>query len=71
VVSIQVYILVGIPQVHWHGTEGDYRVLIIDLLGPTIEDLFKLLKHKFSLKTVLMIVDQTVSFIYHIFSWKG
>jgi hypothetical protein len=55
-------VLVGIPSVHWHGTEGDYRVMVMDLLGPNLDDLFGLLKYKFSLKTVLIIVDQTVSF---------
>ena len=32
---------VGIPNVHWFGREGDFNVLIIDLLGPTLEDLLK------------------------------
>jgi casein kinase 1 len=31
----------GIPNVRWFGKEGDYNVLIMDLLGPSLEDLFK------------------------------
>ena len=39
--------LVGIPNVHWFGVEGDYNVMVIDLLGPSLEDLFNYSKRKF------------------------
>ena len=51
----------GIPNVRWFGVEGDYNVLVIDLLGPSLEDLFNFCSRKFSLKTVLMLADQMVS----------
>lgn len=50
-------ILVGIPNIHWFGSEGDFNVLVMDLLGPNLEDLFNLCGRKFSLKTVLMVAD--------------
>ena len=52
--------IVGIPNVQWSGTEGEYNVLIIDLLGPSLEELFNCAKHKFSLKTILLLADQLV-----------
>ena len=51
---------VGIPKVHWFGVEGDYSVMVMDLLGPSLEDLFAYCKRKFSLKTILMLADQMI-----------
>lgn len=52
---------VGIPTIKWCGAEGDYNVMVMELLGPSLEDLFNFCSRKFSLKTVLLLADQMVS----------
>lgn len=51
----------GIPNVRWFGVEGDYNVLVMDLLGPSLEDLFNFCSRKLCLKTVLMLADQMIN----------
>ena len=48
----------GISQVHAYETECEYNVMMFDLLGQSLKDLFNFCCRKFSLKTVLMLADQ-------------
>lgn len=60
----------GIPNIKWHGADGDDNVLVLDILGPSLEDLFVYCGAKFSLKTVLMLADQMITRIEYVHS-KG
>jgi serine/threonine protein kinase len=57
---------VGIPSIRYCGIEGDYNVLVMDLLGPSLEDLFQFCGRKFTLKTVLMVADQLLERIEYV-----
>ena len=58
----------GIPVLKWSGIEGNYTMMILELLGPNIEDLLNMCNRKFSLKTVLMVADQLLTRIEYIHS---
>ncbi|CAH8314580.1 unnamed protein product [Eruca vesicaria subsp. sativa] len=55
--SFRELFLAGIPSLKWLGVQGDYNVMVIDLLGPSLEDLFNYCNRKLTLKAVLMLAD--------------
>ncbi|KAJ6673616.1 CASEIN KINASE 1-LIKE PROTEIN 3 [Salix viminalis] len=60
----------GIPSIKWAGVDGEDNALVLDLLGPSLEDLFVYCGRKFSLKTVIMLADQMITRIEYVHS-KG
>mmetsp|Transcript_48067 Transcript_48067/g.112339 ORF Transcript_48067/g.112339 Transcript_48067/m.112339 type:complete len:400 (-) Transcript_48067:91-1290(-) len=49
----------AVPSIRWYGAEGEYRLLVMDLLGPSLDSLLKDHK-KFSLRTTLLLADQMI-----------
>ncbi|XP_059657995.1 casein kinase 1-like protein 3 isoform X3 [Cornus florida] len=60
----------GIANTKWCGVDGEDNILVLDLLGPSLEDLFVYCGRRFSLKTVLMLADQMIPRIEYMHS-KG
>ncbi|XP_030382393.1 casein kinase I [Scaptodrosophila lebanonensis] len=57
---------VGFPRIRHHGKEKNFNTLVMDLLGPSLEDLFNFCTRHFTIKTVLMLVDQMISRLEYI-----
>lgn len=53
----------GIPNAYYFGQEGLHLILVIDLLGPSLEDLFDWCGRRFSVKTVVQVAIQMLSLI--------
>ena len=60
----------GIPEVKSFGHNQNFNILIMELLGPSLENLFQLNNQKFSLKTVCMLGIQMLDRIEYIHSRK-
>lgn len=60
--------LVGVPRPHFYGILSGYNVLVMDLLGPSLEDLLNECRRRMSIKSVLMIGIQAMRRIEFIHS---
>lgn len=60
--------VVGFPISYYYGTEGEYNVMVMDLLGPNLEDLFNYCHRRLSIKTVCLLADQMlhrIEYLHH------
>ncbi|CUM64984.1 uncharacterized protein PRCAT00002602001 [Priceomyces carsonii] len=53
----------GIPNAYYFGQEGLHNILVIDLLGPSLEDLFDWCGRRFSIKTIVQVAIQMLNLI--------
>ncbi|AOA65299.1 Palmitoylated plasma membrane-bound casein kinase [Komagataella phaffii CBS 7435] len=53
----------GIPKAYYFGQEGLHNILVIDLLGPSLEDLFEWCGRRFSVKSVVFVAVQMLTLI--------
>ncbi|KAL7712424.1 non-specific serine/threonine protein kinase [Entamoeba marina] len=56
----------GIPFVKWWGMQDDWNLMVMELLGPSLEDLFTYCNRHFSLKTTIMLADQCIKRIQEV-----
>eukprot|EP00792_Barthelona_sp_PAP020_P005612 TRINITY_DN2728_c0_g1_i1.p1 TRINITY_DN2728_c0_g1~~TRINITY_DN2728_c0_g1_i1.p1 ORF type:complete len:428 (+),score=102.95 TRINITY_DN2728_c0_g1_i1:50-1333(+) len=58
----------GVPKIHSFVSELDMNILVMDLLGPSLADLFESCHRKFSLKTVIQLAIQMLQRIRELHS---
>ncbi|KAH3901477.1 related to Casein kinase I homolog RAG8 [Saccharomycodes ludwigii] len=56
----------GIPHAYYLGQQGLHNILVIDLLGPSLEDLFEWCGRRFSVKTVVQVAVQMITLIENV-----
>ena len=56
----------GIPSIKSYGFSGEFNILVMELLGKSLETLFQENNCKFSLKTVCMLADQMITRLEYI-----
>ncbi|GJM93164.1 hypothetical protein PR202_ga09695 [Eleusine coracana subsp. coracana] len=70
----QVYNIVGgvhgIPRVHYKGRQGDYFVMVMDMLGPSLWDVWNNNSHTMSVEMVACIAIEAISILERMHS-KG
>ena len=54
-------LLIGFPRFYYYTSTQEFNLMVIELLGPSLEDMFSLCNKRFSLKTVLLLSDQMLT----------
>ncbi|KAK3219961.1 hypothetical protein Dsin_013931 [Dipteronia sinensis] len=53
----------GVPRVHYKGRQGDYYVMVMDILGPSLWDVWNSNSHTMSIEMVACIAIEAISIL--------
>uniref|UniRef100_A0A2P2LHP8 non-specific serine/threonine protein kinase n=1 Tax=Rhizophora mucronata TaxID=61149 RepID=A0A2P2LHP8_RHIMU len=53
----------GVPRVHYKGQQGDYYVMVMDMLGPSLWDVWNSNSHTMSIEMVACIAIEAISIL--------
>ncbi|XP_078439124.1 casein kinase 1-like protein HD16 [Wolffia australiana] len=60
----------GVPRVHYKGRQGDYYIMVMDMLGPSLWDVWNSNSHTMSIEMVACIAIEAISILEKVHS-KG
>ncbi|KAK4854290.1 hypothetical protein QYF36_021696 [Acer negundo] len=53
----------GVPRVHYKGRQGDYYIMVMDMLGPSLWDVWNNTSHTMSIEMVACIAIEAISIL--------
>ena len=56
----------GIPKILYAGQEGQYNLIVTELLGPSLFDLQKYVSIQFTMQTTVMLAIETIKLLKHV-----
>jgi serine/threonine protein kinase len=56
----------GIPKVYWYGEYKKYKIMVMDLLGPSLDKFYKVFNKQFSIDTAVNLGYQMINRIEHV-----
>ena len=56
----------GIPKILYAGQEGQYNLIVTELLGPSLFDLQKYVGRQFTMQTTVMLAIETIKLLKHV-----
>jgi len=60
----------GFPAMHWYGQEAGCNIMVLDLLGPSLQDLLTFVGRRFSLKTVVQLGQKVLNILEYLHSYS-
>ncbi|KAH9613297.1 hypothetical protein KSS87_016092, partial [Heliosperma pusillum] len=61
----------GVPRVHYKGRQGDYYIMVMDILGPSLWDVWNSNSHSMSIEMVACIAIEAISILEKMHSKGG
>lgn len=58
----------GVPTIYWFGSEYNHHILVMQLLGPSLEQLFSYCERQFNWDTIVSLADQMLLRIWSLHS---